>query len=41
MSDCGVGAVKGEAVEGSVGVAEKVDSVVESGFAALVDGFAE
>ena len=41
MSDCGVGAVKGEAVEGSVGVAEEVDGVVESGFAALVDGFAE
>ncbi len=32
---------KGEAVEGGVGVAHQVDGVVERGFAALVDGFAE
>ena len=41
VRDGGTGAGEGEAVDGGVGVAHQVDGFVESGFAALVDGFAE
>src|SRR5579871_5110915 len=41
MLDGGAGAGESEAVDGGVGVAQQVDGVVESGFAALIDGFTE
>ena len=41
MGDGGVCAGEREAVERGVGVAQQMDGVVERGFAALIDGFAQ
>lgn len=41
MFEGGICAGEGKAVDGGVGVAHQVDGIVERGFAALIDGFAE